>query len=687
MTAIDVSVGPGGTVRWRAGALELTGQFPREGTSRGIELNVRHRMTTPRQLYVPHLSPTDRHVVGDAVFRAPAFIVADESSCLVLIPDLDDVARAQGFRVALDYDHERRTVTFGATQYRYDGHVFFLREPVECVGQRVSLRLHVLTSDRREDVQNPYGLASRWLWRKWGKSLHDLGGSQRAPLTRYAQYVVRWAFSKEGWEDSIWQSFNVGRTPVAAPVFIVDVTRHPSVPVAERTWREPRSVWNQAWFSTQRCANGLYAYARQTADPALEARARSMTRLALATPQSDGLFPAVVMPVREEDGWAELYWTSSGRRPASASPEACHLVDAAFTCQKLLEWQDLTGDNSCLAFVDGFVQRLVSLQSDRGGFPGWVEPDGRIAPELDHSAESAVAISLLFQHGAAAARAAALRGAAFLEDIIADARWEDFETYYSCAPWGTPGERVARNGVYKQNTLSIAWCAEAMLAAWRATGAARWLRLARRCLDELSLYQAVWDPPFLPAPAHGGFGVMNADSEWNDARQSLFAPLYLRFYEATGEREYFERGASALRASFSMMYCPENAAVASAYERRFPFFGSESYGFMMENQGHGGGDPIGTFTIFTWGNGAALASAALIRSRYGDVYLDTRRERVLPVEAVRVGLRKGRVSIEDPFGREELLVVRDDGTRELVTLRSGRGTLRLQSPRRKGGGG
>jgi hypothetical protein len=184
------------------------------------------------------------------------------------------------------------------------------------------------------------------------------------------------------------------------------------------------------------------------------------------------------------------------------------------------------------------------------------------------------------------------------------------------------GRRVSRNGVYKQNTLSIAWCAEAFLHAWRATGTSSFLHVARRCIDELSLYQAVWDPPFLPAPAQGGFGVMNADSEWNDARQSLFAPLYLDLGREMADRELTERGASALRASFSMLYCPENAALARAYERRFPFFGPESYGFMMENQGHGAAEPIGTFTIYAWGNGSALAAAATVRDRFPEVARD-----------------------------------------------------------------
>lgn len=112
---------------------------------------------------------------------------------------------------------------------------------------------------------------------------------------------------------------------------------------------------------------------------------------------------------------------------------------------------------------------------------------------------------------------------------------------------------------------------------------------------------------------------MNADAEWNDARQSLFAPLYFEMFRETNEREYLERGLSALRASFSMMYCPENAALARAYEERFPFFGPESYGFMMENQGHDPATPIGTFTIYTWGPGSAIATLALVRERYADL--------------------------------------------------------------------
>jgi hypothetical protein len=614
--ALEVTVeGRDAEVLWVDGALELRARPPtsHDGGDDTVALTARHPLASPAHVWVPHLTPEPRHVIGDFVFRSPAVVLADSGVALALVPDLDDVRDAKGWRAWLDYDHPQRTITLAAGAHRQEGHVFFTREPLRRDAS-ARLRLHVLASERAEDREDPYGMASRWTWERWGRA------ALRAapPLDRLLQHVVHWAF-ESGWSESVWQPVKLGDLEAGGPVFIVDVARHPSVPAAQRTWREPRSIWNQAWFSTQRCANGLLRHARRIGSDDLERRARQMTEIALAAPVRDGLFPAVLAL----DG---LRWTSSDRRPDSISADACHLVDAAFTCRMLLEWHALTGEPRALARATRFAERLVTLQRPSGAFPGWVEPDGRVPEELAEGPESAVSATLLFELAAKTGRDAFVRAAAralpFLEDVARQGRWEDFETYYSCSRWGTPdllGRRVPRNGVYKQNTLSIAWCAEAFLHAWRATRDPACLRLARRCIDELSLYQAVWDPPFLPAPAHGGFGVMNADSEWNDARQSLFAPLYLDLGREVGDRELVERGVSALFASFAMLYCPENGALARAYERRFPFFGEESYGFMMENQGHGTGDPIGTFTIFTWGNGSALAAVATVRDRFPEI--------------------------------------------------------------------
>jgi len=641
-SALDVCVrAGGGTVAWSDvdDALELRGTFPSETRDEHdeqndatFELTVRHPLVNPEHVWVPHLTPEDGNVMGDAVFRSPAIVLAGGEMALAFIPNLDDVAGAVGFRVWLDYDHPQRALTVAAGAYREEGHVFYVRERPRTRGQAVRLRLHVIASRDPRDLENPYGMAARWIWSRWGRR-----GFERAKTPRLAplmDHIVRWAFSHDGWGESVWQPVELTPEGAGAPVFIVDVTRHPSVPPEQRQWREPRSIWNQVWFSTQRCANGLLRYARQIGSADLEDRARRMTEIALAAPQEGGLFPARLVSRAEAGARADDWrWSNSDRRPPSVSEDACHIVDAAFTCRMLLEWHALTGDERARAYVIRFADRLVTLQRPSGAFPGWVEPDGASGESsgLADGPESAVAAALLFELARSAERAggvwreAALAALPFLEDVTRKGRWEDFETYYSCARWGadrTPnviGKRVARNGVYKQNTLSIAWCARAFLEGFRATHHDRYLVLARRCIDELSLYQAVWDPPFLPAPAHGGFGVMNADSEWNDARQSLFAPLFLELGRETGDPELTERGISALRASFSMLYCPENAELARAYEQRFPFFGPETYGFMMENQGHSGADPIGPFTIFTWGNGSALAAAATVRDRFPEV--------------------------------------------------------------------
>ncbi|HEX8789750.1 MAG TPA: hypothetical protein VF765_02280 [Polyangiaceae bacterium] len=593
--------------------VESAGRVAQDGT---VELAVRHPILEPVHLWVPHLAPAQGNVMGDLVFRSPAVIVADDRMALAYVPDVDDIAAARGWRAWLDYDAPSSIITLAAGAYAPTGHLFFERRAPVPAPTGFSLRLHVLESTDPGDCANPYGMTARWMWERWGRRGHERAAMP--PVTRHMERIVRWAFSSDGWADSVWQPVALaGGTGAGAPVFIVDVTRHPSVPVEKRQWREPRSIWNQAWFSTQRCANGLLRYGRQVGSADLQERARMMTEIALGAPESDGLFPSLLVKEPGEDprGWR---WTNSDRRPPSVSENACHLVDAAFTCRMLLEWHRLTGDVRALQRARRFGDRLASLRLPSGAFPGWIEPDGRIAPELMESPESAVSVSLLFE----LSDARAVSGLSFLESVARDGRWEDFETYYSCAPWGAPeqmGRRVARSGVYKQNTLSIFWCAEAFLHAWRGTSERRWLDLARRCIDELSLYQAVWDPPFLPAPAHGGFGVMNADCEWNDARQSLFAPLYLELGTELGDRELVERGVSALRASFSMLYCPENEALARAYERRFPFFGPESHGFMMENQGHNPAEPIGTFTIYTWGNGSALATVAVVRDRFPDI--------------------------------------------------------------------
>ena len=95
---------------------------------------------------------------------------------------------------------------------------------------------------------------------------------------------------------------------------------------------------------------------------------------------------------------------------------------------------------------------------------------------------------------------------------------------------------------------------------------------------KLVITQASWQPHYIPIKALGGFGVLNADGEWNDARQSLFSELIIKYGQELDNKEYIQRGLAALRASFVMMYSPENPETKKQWEKAWPFFDPEDYG-------------------------------------------------------------------------------------------------------------
>jgi hypothetical protein len=154
--------------------------------------------------------------------------------------------------------------------------------------------------------------------------------------------------------------------------------------------------------------------------------------------------------------------------------------------------------------------------------------------------------------------------------------------------------------------------AAGLLALYELTAEARILRLARGAMDRLSLYQQVWDPPFLHFDGFGGYGVMNTDGEWNDARQAQFADTHLDFYRILGETEHLERALAACRAGFTTVFLPASSAVYPTGWYREP------RGLAAENHAHGGTDHLCGVSGFDWGSGSALSTAAYLRLRCPD---------------------------------------------------------------------
>jgi hypothetical protein len=659
------------------------------------ELALRFRwLIKPDFWWAPHLAPGKGYVIAQHVFRSPAIIGRAGPLTVVVVPDLDLVGRREDTPWYLDLNAPAAESWLGLARTEVAEHVLFRKVPGMTIpAGKTEVGFFVTAYRDGAAVGNPWGVVSRFLWDRWAQPLFRAGQPIRAPLGSFIHHAYRWAF--ETWGRFVWQEFTLNGRRVGAPQFIVNVSQSPNYP-GDWFQREFLSIWNQAWFSSLRSASGLYRYARRTGDETLLERARLTKEFALSAPLTDGLFPAVLRTdnVKETlpDGktverpkpWATAYWTNSDRCPENygISPDWYHVLDMSWTALLLLRWyEELEPDTRLLDYARAYGDRLISLQDRDGFFPGWLHPrTHKPGSVMNRTPETSLSVTFLLNlaqlTGVASYRAAALKALdSVISEIVPAGRWEDFETYWSCCSWGRDtqlGRRVERNDIFKQCSFSMFWTAEACLAAFRATGRRGYLGWGRRTLDELSMVQQVWQPPFIHVPALGGFGVMNCDGEWNDSRETLFAELFLDYSRETGDRDLFERGLAALRAGFVMMYCPENPEVKALWEKVYPWFGPEDYGFTMENYGHGGrtspeGEGMGTFTIYDWGNGAAAEAANRILDHYGQVYVDRPRGLAFGVDAVEVTPVPGGWRVSDRTGAERTLrVVFEDGTAKAV---------------------
>lgn len=586
---------------------------------------------TPSFHWSPHLTPTDNHVIDQHVFRTPAMIVADGKRQLTVIPDVEIIGEGSPVRWYMDVNAKKNVLTLGMSKVAVTDHVLFEKAPgaIYLKGE-VEFGFYLIKSEDKKDLSNPFRKPLAFFWEKWGNKLYRSGNPSSGDLILYVEHTYNWAFNT--WEKYVWQEFMLEGKKVGAPCFIVNTTQSPNYQ-GEPNFREFLSVWNQAWFSSLRSASGLYRYAKRTGNEDLLRRANLTKELALAAPKKEGFFYGLIAtemeevtiagkPYRRAKGWDTYYWGNSNRNPYTWDPRQApfHVLDMSWTALLMLRWYDeLDKDERLLSYARDYADALLKIQDDKGYFPAWLDLNTlKPMAHLNNSPETSLSATFLLKLYELTKddkyRQSALKAIAIVsKEIVPTGRWEDFETYWSCSRWGSDGsvgKKIERNNMYKQCNFSMFWTAEALLEAYKITNEKKYLHQGQRVLDELLMTQASWQPSYIYVKALGGFGVLNTDGEWNDSRASLFAEIIIRYGKEMGNKEYIERGGAALRSAFTMMYCPENPITKKQWEKVWPFFNENDYGFTMENYGHGGrttpeGEGMGEFTIYDWGNGAA----------------------------------------------------------------------------------
>ncbi len=610
----------------------------------------------PNFHWLPHLTPTDRHVVDQHVFRSPALIASKNDKVLIVIPDLDLLTMSYSNpeshynkkkpRWYLDLDAPNNRLIVGMCCTRVKEHVLHSQRKgaVHPAGKN-QFGFYIIYHEDTEIANNPWRRILEFLWSKWGQKEYENGNPLSPDLSKHVEMAYNWAFNL--WKDHVWQEFVINGKKVGAPVFIVNASQSPNYP--KPYWeREFRSIWNQAWFCSLRSASGLYRLAKRTNNNDLLEKAKLTKELALSFPQKNGFFPSVIgtelgltnvngKKVYRSKSWNNYFWGNSNRNPftrdARASPY--HVLDMSWTALNMLRWhEELERDERLLEYARQYAESLLQLQDTDGFFPAWLDLETfKPMGVLDQSPETSLSITFLLKLFELTKevnfKKTALKAMdSIITKIIPKGRWEDFETYWSCCRFGLDhvGKKFKRNNIFKQCNFSMFWTAEALLECYHLTKKKEYLILGQRVLDELLMTQASWQPPYIYVKCLGGFGVMNADGEWNDARQSLFAELIVQYGEELNCKEYIQRGLAALRASFVMMYCPQNPKTKVLWENAWDFFNESDFGFMTENYGHLGrtqpsGKEIGSFTIYDWGNGSASEAFNRMIDHFGKDFL------------------------------------------------------------------
>jgi hypothetical protein len=563
--------------------------------------------------WVPNLKNDPADIISQHVFRSPAIILTHKQTVLSVIPDLEEMKAYPETPYYLDLNcgNNGITISYGLSNYRTRQHVYYEHSDSSFIlPEKSVLALYLICSDD----SSPLDIVKKtntFLWDTFGRDYMNSILPQVLPFRKYADRGYAMALSKY-WVD--------GPQPHSGGITLSTYLDKKTGVYRGRDFKD--DIWFHSWFNNARTAYGLYRWGIDANNKLWMDKALSTMNLLLSSPQDKGFFKTIWVP--EKNGWV-----ASGQ---GGGPGLYHLPDNSWTALWLLRFNDeLIALRGADKFLVDFTEGLINTQRANGSFPARIhvsdlKPDSvminsasgsmatwfleemiqrkKLAPEMEEKAVISVKKSLLFLE----------------KEILPDLRFQDFEVFFSCAP-NSPDSFDSLTWLYPHNTLSIQWSAEAFLKAYQLFNRKSDLEHGEYCLNILSLYQQVWNPPFIDFYAFGGFGVQNTDAEWSDARQAQFAETYLDYFLATRNQEYLDRAVAACRASFALMAIPENKYVSPRNYRGSSFNG-EFTGAMAENFGHSGYNRRSGQSGFHWGTGSALTTAAIFNAKLGNIYID-----------------------------------------------------------------
>ena len=638
----------------------------------------------PDYTWVPHLRPNENLVMGDHIFRSPAIIYKKGNYAFAFIPDLKTLGLNRPFQTFMDLNLKPMNfkgtpqVFYGFGNYKPVGHIRFKHKPNKKWKIKANTDLtfrYNLIIFIDKPVQEILEFVNNFFWEKYGRKLfYESLNPQILPYDFNVKEGVKALFEKHKvWGDlkingkdcgGFWQSSWLGKKKKPIHFFnseTFDLETHQKKSLTRLFGEESllsriimyfsnspfwikrfakftqnhgiinrnAEIWNQAWFMNMRSGYGLKYFGEFWGDKDLIEKGDRILNTLLYIPRIKGIFPNMILP----SSLGGSNFSSIKSVTGFIIRDQYSTVDCSLSMYWALKYyKDFEKNELVIEKSIDLLELLKELQLENGEIPNYLNFDSKnnnpiISDLLINSASSGASLMFLIELYKLIKDNNIIpiveKIANYIKtEIIPEDKWHDFEPFYSCThlPVDFYDDYTKK---HVMNCLCIYWCAEGMKELYRITNKKEYLKLGERILAILSLFQQVWNMPYISFNTFGGFCSQNIDAELSDARQALFIRVYMEYYLETGKKEYMERGIAALRACWAMQLLREYQEQCPGNLRGIKTVDGIDRGCVTENYGHSGTD-LWTpgYIMFDWGFGTSASATAYTKKHFGDLFID-----------------------------------------------------------------
>ena len=649
-------------------------------------------------------------IIGDRAFHSPAVILQEGTLFAALVPDLDfindkrvlspDARRVSWIRknkfsvpevrenftmpTGLDLNvksgiTEKPVFSYGYIDAIIGHHIRYNRfndstmvRTIEGNTLNYAFNLFV---DAGSSGYGKYSDVAKFIWEKYGSKEFNKGIHLAMPFEEYHKIIDSITFHPsrhpdidiplEGYKNTgSWLEWEEDGVPMGGYRSAIN------------WWND--KVHNSAFWNNARDASGFYYWGEKLDYSENTDRAQRIINWCLSAPRNQhGLFATLYNANSKK--WA-LQFTdpmhgrtrffldhSDSYSISTMSKTGAHLLSYYLRFEK---------DNRIVTYLKPYGDWLLTAIDGRGSLPAFVSKEMEESDILRYSAHPAASMWFLAELYNATHEDKYLEGAKRISDylikeIIPEAKWIDFEQFYSCGKRPLFFQRdIVQNQIARGN-LSIIWASEGYAALHRATQEKDFLEMGEKCIDYLSFFQCSWDPHYVyTAYPFGGFTVDNSDNAtFLDARQAETVKPFIYFGKELGRQDLIERGIAAARSSIVLMNHPLHKK-NGIYE----FTNIYPFGLGPENIDHEAHPQSAMRTHPGWGEGSGVytgLSEALWA--LGGAYINIGKNLFAGVDGVRVNevnYRPGHLSVsieadlfklKEPWHRAHEIELRIEG--------------------------